>query len=77
MAYNYKSLVSSKPATGKRRGRKPGRKPKTVATAAAATNGSRTAVITIDDIQAVIPNKALADRIGAEKVSQLAKVLAK
>jgi hypothetical protein len=67
LAYNYKSLVSSKPATGKRKGRKPGRKP-----AAVAADGRKTAGITIDDIQAV---KALADRIGAGKVSQLAKVL--
>ena len=43
LAYNYKSLVSSKPATGKRKGRKPGPKPKTVATAAAVANG-KTAV---------------------------------
>jgi len=71
LAYNYKSLVSSKPATGKRKGRKPGPKPKAVATAAATTDG---ASITLADIQAV---KALADRIGAEKVSQLAKVLAR
>jgi hypothetical protein len=69
LAYNYKSLVSSKAATGKRRGRKPGRKP-----AAVAVDGRRTASITIDDIQAV---KALADRIGAEKVKELAQVLAK
>jgi len=67
LAYNYKSLVSSKPATGKRKGRKPGRKP-----AAVAANGRSTASITIEDIQAV---KVLADRIGAEKVGQLAAVL--
>jgi len=67
LAYNYKSLVSSKPAGG----RKPGPKPKAVAAAAATADG---ASITLADIQAV---KALTDRIGAEKVSQLAKVLAK
>jgi len=69
MAYNYKSLVSSKPATGKRRGRKPGRKP-----AAAAANGRKTVGISLEDIQAV---KALADKIRAEKVKELAAVLAK
>jgi len=69
LAYNYKSLVSSKPATGKRRGRKPGRKP-----AAAAVNESTPGGISLEDIAAV---KALADKIGAEKVSQLAKVLAR
>jgi hypothetical protein len=74
LAYNYKSLVSSKPASGKRKGRKPGRKPKAVATAAAATNGSTALTISVEDIAAV---KALADRIGAEKVQALAKVLAK
>jgi len=72
LAYNYKSLVSSQVA-GKRRGRKPGRKPKAVATAAA-RNGRRAVAITLDDVQAV---KALADRLGAEKVAQLAAVLAK
>jgi len=74
LAYKYKSLVSSKPATGKRKGRKPGPKPKAVATAAAVANSTKAVAISIEDIQAV---KALADRIGAEKVSQLAKVLAK
>jgi hypothetical protein len=73
LAYNYKSLVTSKPATGKRKGRKPGRKSKAVATAAAVTNDRKAVAISIEDIQAV---KALADRIGAEKVSQLAKVMA-
>ncbi len=70
LAYNYKSLVSSQ-TTGKAskpKGRKPGRKP------AAVVNGSNAMAITVEDIQAV---KALAHRIGAEKVSQLAKVLAK
>jgi len=74
LAYNYKSLVSSKPATGKRRGRKPGPKPKAVATAAAVANGSTALAISVEDIAAV---KALADRIGAEKVKELAQVLAK
>jgi len=69
LAYNYKSLVSSKSSTSKRRGRKPGRKP-----AAVTANGRMTASITIDDIQAV---KTLADRIGADKVGRLATVLAK
>jgi hypothetical protein len=69
LAYNYKSLVTSKPATGKRKGRKPGRKP-----AAVAANSSTVLAISVEDIAAV---KALADRIGAEKVQALAKVLAK
>jgi hypothetical protein len=71
LAYNYKSIVSSQkaPTSAKRRGRKPGRKP-----AAAASKARTTAGITIDDIQAV---KSLADRIGAEKVRELATVLAK
>jgi hypothetical protein len=68
LAYNYKSLVSSKPATGKRKSRKPGRKP-----AAVAANGSKDVAIMIEDIRAV---KALTDRIGAEKVKELAAVLA-
>jgi len=71
LAYNYKSLVSSKPATGKLKGRKPGPKPKTVAAAIDVTDGTS---ITLEDIRAV---KALADRIGAEKVKDLAAVLAK
>lgn len=73
LAYNYKSLVSSKAATGKRKGRKPGPKPKAVATATATADGTRTVSITVEDIAAV---KALADRISAEKVKQLAQVLA-
>jgi hypothetical protein len=73
VAYNYKSIVSSQkttPTTVKRKGRKPGRKP----TAAVAANGSKAGAISLEDIAAV---KALADRIGAEKVQRLAKVLAK
>jgi hypothetical protein len=69
LAYNYKSLASSKPAKAKRRGRKPGSKP-----AASAATGGKAGGITLADIQEV---KALADRLGAEKVSQLAAVLAK
>lgn len=68
MAYNYKSNVLKK--KGRKRGRKPGRKP----AAAAPANGRRGGGITLEDIQAV---KKLADRIGAEKVQQLAAVLAK
>jgi class 3 adenylate cyclase len=68
LAYNYKSLVSSG-TKAKPKGRKPGRKPKR-ASAAAASNGSKTVAIMVEDIRAV---KALADRIGAEKVEQLAK----
>jgi hypothetical protein len=62
MAYTYKSVALKETAGGGRgRGRKPGRKPAAVNT------------VTLDDIRAV---KALADRIGAEKVKQLAGVLA-
>ncbi len=66
MAYNYKSSIL-KPGR-KKRGRKPGPKP------AAAANGrkTRSAAITVEEIQAV---KALVDRLGAEKVRQLAEVL--
>jgi hypothetical protein len=71
LAYNYKSLVSN-PTAAKPKGKKPGRKAKT-ASGAVATNGRKAVAITLEDIQAV---KALADRIGAEKVAQLAKVLA-
>jgi hypothetical protein len=72
LAYNYKSLVSN-PAAAKTKGKKPGRKPKTVSTAAAVTNGGKAVSITLEDIQAV---KALTDRIGPDKVAQLAEVLA-
>jgi hypothetical protein len=68
LAYNYKSLVSN-PTAAKPKGKKPGRKPGKKA----AANGRNAVAITLEDIQAV---KALADRIGAEKVAQLAKVLA-
>ena len=71
MASNYKGTALRQMGVkrkGKKRGRKPG------ATAAAAVNGHASASISIEDIQAV---KALADRLGAEKVWQLAKVLAK
>src|ERR1700730_6569481 len=67
MAYTYKS-AAIKQVAGKRRGRKPGRK------AAPIANGRKAIAITLEDIQAV---KALTDRIGAEKVRQLAAVLAK
>jgi hypothetical protein len=79
MAYNYKS-TALKQLGLKRRGRKPGRKPADVAAVAVPepANGRRKAAvsvrISIEDIQAV---KALADRIGAEKVQKLAAVLAK
>jgi hypothetical protein len=70
MAYNYKSTALKQARGGKKRGRKPGRK------AAAPANGrkGRRAGITFEDIQAV---KALTDRIGADKVRQLAEVLSK
>jgi hypothetical protein len=77
MAYNYKSTALKQMGL-KRRRRKPGKKPAAAASAAAPANGRRKAAgrvsISIEDIQAV---KALADRIGAEKVEKLAAVLAK
>lgn len=69
MASTYKSAALRK-AGGKKRGRKPGKKPG----AAVSSNGSHVAGIALEDIRAV---KALADRLGAEKVRQLAEVLAK
>ena len=70
MASTYKS-AALKQLRGKRRGPKPGRKP---AALAPTTNGRAAGAISIEDIQAV---KDLADKIGAEKVGQLAAVLAK
>jgi len=70
MAYNYKSTALKK-MKGKKRGPKPGKKPAAVAPTA---NGQSAGAISLDDITAV---KALADRLGADKVWQLAKVLAK
>jgi hypothetical protein len=69
MASTYKSAVLKKMKG--RRGRKPGKKPEAVA---APANGQSPASISLEDITAV---KALADRLGAEKVWQLARVLAK
>jgi len=69
MASNYKSTALKK-KKGKR-GRKPGPKP---AAAVPTANGHSNGSISLEDISAV---KALADRLGAEKVWQLAKVLAK
>jgi hypothetical protein len=71
MASTYKSAALKK-KKGKKRGTEPGPKP---ATAVAATaNGQTAGGISLEDITAV---KSLADRLGAEKVWQLAKVLAK
>jgi hypothetical protein len=69
VASTYKSAVLKK-MKGKKRGPKPGKKPAAIATA----NGHAAGSISIEDITAV---KSLADRLGAEKVWQLAKVLAK
>jgi hypothetical protein len=71
MAYNYKSTALKK-KRGKKRGPKPGRK--AAAAATAPSNGRTTEGISLDDIQAV---KALADKLGADKVWRLAQVLAK
>jgi (p)ppGpp synthase/HD superfamily hydrolase len=68
---NLKALQAKKPAVmAKRRGRPP----KTPASTPARTVSIRsTAGVSLEDIRAV---KELADRIGAEKVAQLAEVLA-
>ena len=65
---NYKHYIAGK-KKGKR-GRKPGPKPAAAAPAVNAKAGG----ISLDDIRAV---KELADRMGAEKVKQLAQVLGK
>lgn len=72
MASTYKSAVLRKAGGGKKRGRKPGRKPGVPV--ASSQNGSQVAGISLEDIRAV---KILADRLGADKVRQLAEVLAK
>jgi hypothetical protein len=72
MASNYKG-TAIKQMGGKKRGRKPGPKP-AVAAAVPTANGHVSGGISLEDITAV---KALADRLGAEKVWQLAKVLAR
>jgi hypothetical protein len=72
MASTYKSAALKK-KKGKR-GRKPGPKPATAVAAVPTANGQSAGGISLEDITAV---KALADRLGAEKVWQLAKVLAK
>jgi hypothetical protein len=69
MASTYKSAVLKK-KKGKKRGPKPASEVAAVPTA----NGQITESISLEDITAV---KALSDRLGAEKVWQLAKVLAK
>jgi hypothetical protein len=70
MASTYKSAALKK-KKGKKRGPKPGMKP---AAAVPTANGQAAGSISLEDITAV---KALTDRLGAEKVWQLAKVLAK
>jgi hypothetical protein len=71
MAYTYRSAANKK-----KKGTKPGPKPAVPVAAAAvpSTNGHANGSISLEDITAV---KALADKLGAEKVWQLAKVLAK
>jgi hypothetical protein len=71
MVSNYKSYLLSKGKHKKKGGLKAGSSP--AALVAAGKNG-KTGAITIDDIRAV---KALADKIGADKIRQLAEVLAK
>jgi hypothetical protein len=68
MASNYKGTVLKK-----KKGKKRGPKPAAAVATAHTANGPITESISIEDIQAV---KALAERLGAEKVWQLAKVLA-
>jgi len=71
MFSNYKSAVM-KEIRGGNRGPKPGPKPAAVS----ATNGRKAGAggITVEEIAAV---KKLVDQLGAEKVEQLARVLAK
>jgi hypothetical protein len=69
MASTYKSA-----ALKKKKGKKRGPKPATAVAAVPTANGQTGGGISLEDITAV---KALADRLGAEKVWQLAKVLAK
>lgn len=69
---NYKHHLLGKAGKGKAKGvQKPGRKPATLASRAG-NNG--VGGISLQDIEAV---KKLVDQIGAEKVRQLAQVLAK
>jgi hypothetical protein len=71
--YNYKSTIQKQKGAGKpgpKPGAKRGRPPKAAPQTHASTGGG----ISLDDIRAV---KSLADRIGAEKVRELAIVLAK
>jgi hypothetical protein len=65
---NYKHHLLGKSGGKKRRGRKPGRKP-----AAEAANVSKGG-ISIQDIEAV---KAVVEKLGADKVRELARVLGK
>jgi len=73
MASTYKS-TALKEKKGKKRGPKPGPKPAVAAAAVPTANGHANGSISLEDITAV---KSLADRLGADKVWQLAKVLAK
>jgi hypothetical protein len=73
MASTYKSAALKK-KKGKKRGPKPGSKRASAVAAGPTANGHAAGSISLEDITAV---KALADRLGAEKVWQLAKVLAK
>jgi hypothetical protein len=76
VASNYKSAVLRELGRGGKRkvkrGRKPGRKPAAAPAAAAPRTGGDG--ISLEDIAAV---KKLCDTLGAEKVQQLAQVLAK
>jgi len=69
MASTYKST-----ALKKKKGKKRGPKPAVAVAAVPTANGHASSGISLEDITAV---KALADKLGAEKVWQLAKVLAK
>jgi hypothetical protein len=81
VASNYKSLALKQLGLGGvrkgKRGRKPAPKPASVAAANGAKHApqvSKSGGISIEDIEAV---KKLVDRMGAEKVRQLAGVLAR
>ena len=71
-ASTYKGTILHK-KKGKKPGRKPGPKP-AVASASMSDGAKAAGGISLDDIRAV---KQLADRLGAEKVRQLAEVLSK
>ena len=67
---NYKSLVLKKKGAGKKMGRPP--KSAAAPTTASVSSNGKSGGISLDDIKAV---KALAEKIGASKLRELADVL--